>query len=78
MPFGYLMDLWRWDVFDGTTPRLVLKFVLLSYWLKNIVRVLAGRNILLGSGFNLKTMKVKNIKKDGMSYVFNIKEGHKR
>jgi len=20
MPFGYLMDLWRWDVFDGTTP----------------------------------------------------------
>ena len=78
MPFGYLMDLWRWDVFDGTTPRLVLKLVLLSYWLKNIVRVLAGRNILLGSGFNLKTMKVKNIKKDGMSYVFNIKEGHKR
>ena len=34
MPFGYLMDLWRWDVFDGTTPRVVFKLMFVSYWLK--------------------------------------------
>jgi len=69
MPFGYLMDLWRWDVFDGTTPRVVLKLVLVSYWLKIFV-------LPLTTSINLKTNKVKNIKKGGMSYVFNIKESH--